>query len=44
MGFETGIDIEALTHARDGLARALPEETTYGAIHRAGLPRVISPA
>lgn len=44
MGFETGIDIEALTHARAELARALPEETTYGAIQRAGLPRVILPA
>lgn len=42
MGFETGIDIEALGEARTVLEFAMPDERTHGALARAGLPRVLA--
>lgn len=39
MGFETGIDLEALIAARPQLSDSLPGETMYGALARAGLPQ-----
>jgi hydroxymethylglutaryl-CoA lyase len=43
MGFDTGIDIDALVEVRDIVARALPAVTLYGAIAKAGLPRNFHP-
>jgi hydroxymethylglutaryl-CoA lyase len=37
-GFATGIDLDALTAVRAIPRRAMPEETLYGAVARAGLP------
>ncbi|NYT37177.1 hydroxymethylglutaryl-CoA lyase [Allopusillimonas soli] len=39
MGFDTGINIEALADARRIVARAMPDETLYGALARSGLPK-----
>lgn len=39
MGFETGIDVTALTRARAVLQAAMPEEPVHGALARAGVPR-----
>ena len=39
MGFETGIDIEALIAVRELVHRALPSVVQYGAIGKAGLPK-----
>ncbi len=38
MGYDTGIDLAALIESRDVLRAALPDETLYGCIARAGLP------
>ncbi|MBA1428786.1 hydroxymethylglutaryl-CoA lyase [Pseudomonas orientalis] len=38
MGCETGIDLAALIDSRHVLSEALPHETLYGCIARAGLP------
>lgn len=38
MGYETGIDLAALIASRNVLSEALPHETLYGCIARAGLP------
>nr|WP_314582080.1 hydroxymethylglutaryl-CoA lyase [uncultured Pseudomonas sp.] len=38
MGHDTGIDLAALLESRDVLRTALPGETLYGCIARAGLP------
>jgi hydroxymethylglutaryl-CoA lyase len=43
MGWDTGIDIEALTDVRAIVARALPAVALYGAIAKAGLPRNFHP-
>ena len=43
MGWDTGIDIEALTDVRAIVAKALPAITLYGAIAKAGLPRNFHP-
>ena len=43
MGWDTGIDIEALSDARALVAKALPAVTLYGAIAKAGLPRNFHP-
>ncbi len=39
MGLRTGIDIERLLAVRDGVRAALPDETLYGFVADAGLPR-----
>ncbi|MYE81832.1 MAG: hydroxymethylglutaryl-CoA lyase [Gammaproteobacteria bacterium] len=39
MGLYTGIDIERLLAVRDGVQAALPEETLYGFVADAGLPK-----
>ncbi|SAL42436.1 hydroxymethylglutaryl-CoA lyase [Caballeronia humi] len=39
MGFDTGIDIDALIAARAILAEALPGEALYGHVQDAGLPK-----
>lgn len=39
MGVHTGIDFEALMHARDVLRKALPQEPLYGMTPEAGLPK-----
>ena len=40
MGFETGINVGRLLEARNtALRAALPDETLWGSIHRAGLPK-----
>ena len=44
MGFETGIDPEALLPARRVLECALPDEPLHGAFARAGRPRALAPA
>ncbi|MCY1180156.1 Hydroxymethylglutaryl-CoA lyase YngG [compost metagenome] len=38
MGYDTGINLERLIASRAVLEQALPGETLYGAIARAGLP------
>ena len=38
MGYETGIDLDALLRVRDILAEALPGEPLYGFTPDAGLP------
>ncbi|WP_330211986.1 hydroxymethylglutaryl-CoA lyase [Pseudomonas sp. Z18(2022)] len=38
MGYDTGIDLAALIESREVLRAALPDETLYGCIARAGLP------
>lgn len=38
MGFETGINITALTAIRDVLEREMPDEQLYGALARSGIP------
>ena len=38
MGYDTGIDLAALTEVRKILRRALPEEPLYGFLPEAGLP------
>lgn len=43
MGYDTGIDIAALIDSRSVLRDALPRETLYGCIARAGLPLNYSP-
>lgn len=40
MGFQTGIDIDALMPAREILKKEMPQETLYGQMARAGLPLV----
>ena len=39
MGLRTGIDIERLLAVRNGVQAALPDETLYGFVADAGLPR-----
>jgi hydroxymethylglutaryl-CoA lyase len=39
MGYDTGIDIDALIAAREILTEALPSETLYGHLQDAGLPK-----
>lgn len=39
MGYETGIDIEKLLHVREIVKEALPEETLYGFLPEAGMPK-----
>ncbi|MGY6151305.1 hydroxymethylglutaryl-CoA lyase [Paraburkholderia graminis] len=39
MGYDTGIDIDALVAARSILAEALPGEALYGHVQDAGLPK-----
>lgn len=39
MGYDTGIDIDALVAARTLLAHALPQESLYGHVPDAGLPK-----
>ena len=39
MGLRTGIDMDALLAARDGVQAALPDETLYGFVADAGLPK-----
>jgi hypothetical protein len=39
MGFETGIDVDALVKLRALVGSWIPEETLTGAIARAGLPK-----
>ncbi|MNC79905.1 hypothetical protein D3C75_1325200 [compost metagenome] len=43
MGYDTGIDLAALIESRDVLHAALPDETLYGCIARAGLPLNYTP-
>jgi hydroxymethylglutaryl-CoA lyase len=43
MGWDTGIDIEALSDVRAIVAKALPSIALYGAIAKAGLPRNFHP-
>lgn len=38
MGFDVPIDIDTLLTAREVLAEAMPDETLYGALAKAGLP------
>jgi hydroxymethylglutaryl-CoA lyase len=38
MGFDTGIDVEALAHARSVMAQAMPGEALFGALARSGPP------
>lgn len=39
-GFDTGIDIQKLVKIRDILSREMPTETLYGALAKAGLPKM----
>lgn len=39
MGFDTGIDIEKLLNVREIVKEALPEETLYGFLPEAGMPK-----
>ncbi|WP_438994457.1 hydroxymethylglutaryl-CoA lyase [Pseudemcibacter sp.] len=39
MGYETGIDIEKLLHVREIVKKALSEETLYGFLPEAGMPK-----
>lgn len=39
MGYETGIDIEKLLHVREIVKEALPEESLYGFLPEAGMPK-----
>ena len=43
LGFETGIDIDALVALRRTVETWLPGETFYGALARAGLPKTYAP-
>jgi hydroxymethylglutaryl-CoA lyase len=43
-GFTTGIDIEKLVAVRTILREAMPDETLYGGLARAGLPRATARA
>lgn len=43
-GFSTGIDIARLVEVRAVLQREMPDETLYGALARAGLPRQLNAA
>lgn len=42
MGFDTGIDIEALFNIRKILKEEMPEEELHGTLYRAGLPKSFS--
>ncbi len=44
LGFDTGIDIEALVKLRRTVETWLPGERFYGAVARAGLPKTYRPA
>lgn len=44
MGFDTGIDVAALRAPRAILETAMPDEPVHGALHRAGLPRILQEA
>lgn len=44
MGYDTGIDVEALSAARAVLRRSMPDEPVHGALARAGLPKVLKSA
>lgn len=44
LGFDTGIDIEALVELRRTVETWLPGERFYGAVARAGLPKTYRPA
>lgn len=44
MGFRTGIDVAALSAARQVIETAMPDEELHGALARAGLPRVLEDA
>jgi hydroxymethylglutaryl-CoA lyase len=39
MGFDTGIDLDKLIAARDGLREGLPSEPMHGQVPRAGIPK-----
>ncbi|MGC7402954.1 hydroxymethylglutaryl-CoA lyase [Pandoraea pneumonica] len=39
MGYDTGVDVDALAAARTVLAEALPGEALYGHVQNAGLPK-----
>lgn len=38
MGFDTGIDLDALCQMREVLRRAMPDEHLYGGFARSGPP------
>ncbi|MFC3227702.1 hydroxymethylglutaryl-CoA lyase [Marinibaculum pumilum] len=42
-GFDTGIDLDALVAVREIPASEMPDEPLYGALARAGRPRVLGP-
>ena len=42
MGFDTGIDLEKIIEARAIPAKAMPEETLYGALAKAGPPKSLN--
>ena len=42
-GFDTGIDLDALVAVRQIPAAEMPDEPLYGALARAGRPRVLGP-
>jgi len=44
MGYDTGIDLVALIASREVLRAALPDETLYGCVARAGLPLNYTPS
>jgi hydroxymethylglutaryl-CoA lyase len=39
MGVRTGVNLEKLFEARDALKAGLPQETIYGMVPEAGLPK-----
>jgi hydroxymethylglutaryl-CoA lyase len=44
MGFDTGIDIDALIALRQKVETWLPDEKFYGMVAKAGLPKHYRPA
>ena len=38
-GLRTGIDIDELMHCREIIKQALPNDTLYGFVEEAGLPK-----
>ena len=42
MGLHTGIDLDSLIASREVLLKALPGETIYGNVSKAGLPKGFS--
>jgi len=39
LGFDTGIDLDALIKTREIVMKALPDEKLYGQMAKAGLPK-----